>query len=108
MSSKPFMAVDADELKKELQEHQDFIVNAYGGFSNLPLKEKARVDEITQCIARVINLMPVEAVEVVHAKWQLVHNGKGCCSNCNILDRIDYLAPYCRYCGAVMDLRDNL
>ena len=45
----------------------------------------------------------VDAVEVVHARWENVQNGKGCCSNCNRLDSIDSLATYCRYCGAIMD-----
>lgn len=42
-------------------------------------------------------------VPVAHAKWVLVQNGKGCCSNCNRLDYIDNLATHCRYCGAIMD-----
>ena len=45
----------------------------------------------------------VDAVEVVHAKWENVQSGKGCCSNCHRLDSIDPLATHCRYCGAVMD-----
>lgn len=45
----------------------------------------------------------VDAVEVVHATWENVHNEKGCCSNCNRLDSIDNLATHCRYCGAKMD-----
>ena len=38
-----------------------------------------------------------------HAKFELVNNGKGVCSNCHRLDSIDNLAKYCRYCGAKMD-----
>ena len=45
----------------------------------------------------------VDAVEVVHARWENVQNGKGCCSNCNRLDSIDNLATHCRYCGAKTD-----
>ena len=41
--------------------------------------------------------------EVRHAKFELVDNGKGICSNCHRLDSIDNLAKYCRYCGAKMD-----
>lgn len=47
--------IDANALKEELQAHHDFFVNAWGGFSNLPPKDKARVDEITSCIADVVN-----------------------------------------------------
>ena len=49
------------------------------------------------------NAPSVDAVEVVHARWENVQNGKGCCSNCNRLDSIDNLATHCRYCGAKMD-----
>ena len=38
--------------------------------------------------------------EVRHAKFELIDNGKGVCSNCHRLDSIDNLAKYCRYCGA--------
>ena len=41
--------------------------------------------------------------EVRHAKFELIDNGKGVCSNCHRLDSIDNLAKYCRYCGALMD-----
>ena len=41
--------------------------------------------------------------EVIHAKFELVNNGKGVCSNCHRLDSIDVIAKYCRYCGARMD-----
>ena len=51
--------IDAEELEKRLQEHHDFFVNAYDGFSNLPFNEKVRVDEITNCIAEVVNMPTV-------------------------------------------------
>ena len=47
--------VDADVLKEKLQEHHDFFVNAYGSFADMTFKEKARVDEIINCIAEVVN-----------------------------------------------------
>ena len=50
-------------IKQKLQEHYDFFVNAYGGFSNLPLNDKSRVDEITNCIAMVVNEPPVTPQE---------------------------------------------
>lgn len=45
--------------------------------------------------------------EVVYAKFELVNNGKGVCSNCYRLDSIDKLAKYCRYCGAFIKWEDN-
>ena len=51
-----------------------------------------------------INATPAADVqEVNHAKFELVGNGKGVCSNCHRLDYIDELAKYCRYCGAKLD-----
>lgn len=44
---------------------------------------------------------------IVHAKWESVQNGKGCCSNCHRLDSIDNIATHCRYCGAKMDLEGH-
>lgn len=44
-----------------------------------------------------------DVVEVRHAHWKMVQNGKGICGACNRLDSIDQLATHCRYCGARMD-----
>lgn len=51
--------ISRSELKRRLQEHHDFFVDAYGGFSNLPPNDKSRVDEITNCIAEVVNMPSV-------------------------------------------------
>ena len=51
--------ISRKSIKQKLQERHDFFVNAYGGFSNLPLNDKSRVDEITNCIAMVVNEPPV-------------------------------------------------
>ena len=63
---------------------------------------------LDELISRINNAPTVEAVEVVHARWENVQNGKGCCSNCNRLDSIDNLATHCRYCGARMDGDGNV
>lgn len=55
--------ISRKSIKQKLQEHHDFFVNAYGGFSNLPLNDKSRVDEITNCIAMVVNEPPVTPQE---------------------------------------------
>ena len=52
-------AISRKSLKQKLQEHHDFFVNAYGGFSNLSRNDKSRVDEISNCIAMVVNEPPV-------------------------------------------------
>ena len=57
--------ISRSALSEKLQAHHDFFVNAWVGFSNLPTKDKARVDEITHCIAEVMNAPAVDVVEVV-------------------------------------------
>ena len=52
--------ISREALKKKLQENHDFFVNAWGGFKNLPPNDKARVDEITNCISEVVNAPTVE------------------------------------------------
>lgn len=64
--------ISRKSIKQKLQEHHDFFVNAYGGFSNLPQNDKSRVDEITNCIAMVVNEPPVNPQEPKteqFAKW---------------------------------------
>ena len=58
--------ISRKSIKQKLQEHHDFFVNAYGGFSNLPQNDKSRVDEITNCIAMVVNEPSVTPQE---PKW---------------------------------------
>ena len=52
--------IDADALKDKLQQHHDFYVMAWGGFGKMPIGEKKRVDEITNCIAEVVNAPTIE------------------------------------------------
>ena len=55
-------------------------------------------------VRKALQMTPTADVqEVIHAKFELVNNGKGVCSNCHRLDFIDNIAKYCRYCGARMD-----
>ena len=52
----------------------------------------------------IVSRPTADVVEVRHGEWILKDsNGKGVCSVCNRLDRIDSLATHCRYCGAKMD-----
>lgn len=57
--------ISRQALRQKLREHYDFFVNAYGGFNNLSLNDKFRVDEITNCIAMVVNAPPVTP----HPRW---------------------------------------
>lgn len=60
--------IDADALKAKLQEDHDFLVEAWGGFPNMPREDKVRADELTMCIARVVNAPTIDAVSVVRCK----------------------------------------
>ena len=56
--------IDRDELISALKKHRTFYVSACGSFSELPEKEQARVDEITVCIAELINAPTIDVVEL--------------------------------------------
>lgn len=47
--------ISREALKRKLQEHHDFFIDAYDGFSNMSQNDKSRVDEIINCIAMVVN-----------------------------------------------------
>lgn len=56
--------IDADELKKRLQENHDFFLMAWNNSTvNMPKEDKARCDEISNCIAEVINAPTVDLGE---------------------------------------------
>lgn len=59
--------ISRSALCEKLQANKDFFVNAWGGFGNLPPKDKARVDEITHCIAETMNAPAVDAVDAADA-----------------------------------------
>lgn len=111
----PCDCISRKSLKHKLQEHHDFFVNAYGGFSNLPPNDKSRVDEITNCIAMVVNEPSIQPKPKT-AHWISKHIVDDCngvitwyeCSECGrcvdetITEEFmikDY--PYC-HCGAKM------
>lgn len=79
--------ISRSALQKKLQENHDFFVNAWGGFKNLPPNDKARVDEITNCISEVVNAPTInpsfnldniteEEIEKFKIIWQRA-NSKG-------------------------------
>ena len=77
------------ETKKLIEQGETHLNNLAEGFH-----------EASQVIDRIPT---ADVAEVKHAKFELVDNGKGVCSNCHRLDSIDKLAKYCRYCGAKLD-----
>ena len=116
LSKLPSVKADGDcisraGLKLRLQEHHDFFVNAYGGFSNLPPNDKARVDEITNCIAEVMNMPSVQTIRPkghwIIRKEQFddeleVREVYGC-NYCGFsLKSVHDKSNYCPNCGADM------
>ena len=105
--------VSREWLKKKLQEHHDFFVDAYGGFKNMTQTDKARVDEITNCIAEVVNAPSVRPQEQT-GHWinrHIIANTSIdmiVCSECG--EEFSYDAEtgiseynYCPNCGARME-----
>ena len=68
--------ISRQSLKQKLQKHHDFFVDAYGGFSNLPQNDKSRVDEITNCIAMVVNEPSVTIPSVENKYFEGMTNGE--------------------------------
>lgn len=94
--------INRKSLKQKLQENHDFFVNAYGGFSNLPRNDKSRVDEITNCIAMMVNEPPVTPAEKVghwidHQEDRWIYAK---CSECETIH--DTRTNYCPNCGSRM------
>ena len=102
--------ISRQSLKQKLQKHHDFFVDAYGGFSNLPQNDKSRVDEITNCIAIVVNepSVTIPSVENECGTWRH-YEGMLYCPKCGaeFYDEImeytgDEVPKHCPDCGADM------
>ena len=57
--------IDADALKEKFKEHYDFFVSAYKNEQDMSLADKARVDEILNSMAEVINAPTVCGIEQI-------------------------------------------
>ena len=112
--------ISRQALRQKLQEHHDFFIDAYGGFSNLPQNDKSRVDEITNCIAMVINEPSVtpqpkvgewlekEVIDNAIEEWQSAR-----CSVCDKYHTTPYMYyfshyDYCPHCGTKMEGRQKI
>ena len=98
--------ISRKSIKQKLQEQHDFFVNAYGGFSNLPLNDKSRVDEITNCIAIVVNEPPATSQPKI-GHWINIDATHSKCDRCEAVFEIaseNGEANYCPNCGAKMEV----
>jgi len=118
--------ISRESLRQKLQEHHDFFVNTYGSFEDMTFKEKARVDEIDNCIAMVVNEPSVTPQSKIgywieNAKTyyeELYKRGLGvdeytpyftddiACSEClakySVIDNETQFFKHCPNCGAQM------
>ncbi len=63
------------------------------------------VVKIKDLLVKMIDISPtVDAVPVVHGKWERTTSDVEC-SNCYY--PMDYITPYCPNCGAKMDLKED-
>ena len=111
--------ISRKSLRQKLQEHHDFFVNAYGNFRGMSLNDKIRVDEISNCIAMVVN-EPSVTPQPKLGEWIKEHHTIKC-NNCNTIiftscdynDRQEYRDMvmddyieqyrYCPFCGRRMN-----
>lgn len=97
--------ISREALRQKLEENRDFFVDAYDSFRDMPLNEKARVDEIDNCIAMVVNALAVTPKQKV-GKWIRVDEDKCKCDQCEIISFIAMYPTgdinYCPNCGAKM------
>lgn len=106
--------ISRESLRQKLQEHHDFFVNAYGSFKDMTFKEKARVDEIDNCIAMVVNA-PSVTPSRPKGKWILEevkdedgrpYDVKYYCSECQA-EGPPIWVDYCSACGAEMEIENE-
>lgn len=69
--------IDADALKNKLQQHHDFFVNAWGGFREMPIQDKARCDELSNSIAEIYNAPSIGIVFCEECKKSKICRSNG-------------------------------
>lgn len=99
--------IDANALREKLKKHHDFFTNAWGGFHNLPAKDKARVDEITHCIAEIMNAPTIDPESLRPQGEWFVLGQDVFCTNCDCESGYNAFGAsafsnFCPNCGAKM------
>lgn len=96
--------IDANALKEKLKSMRQWL----GGPPQAD-QDKLAQSVIKMCIEEVDKLKPVDAVEVVHGRWEWPgpyrYNGDGVIGTCSVCkERLRLFATnYCPNCGAKMD-----
>ena len=105
--------INGDSLLMKLKQHRLLFIEAYGDFSNFSEKDKARIDEIDNCIAEIINAPTIDPEglrpkgkwierehEDVRGNYNLFH-----CSRCD--EPNARKKNYCPNCGAKMEINNG-
>jgi len=125
-------AISREYIVKKLKSTKEFYLSAWESFSDMDDKDKARCDELDNCIATVINAPPVipkrscyrcglredcadssVAPQAKEGEWIIEYNGNGwndywdyTCPSCGKkyerADAVLYKANFCPECGAKM------
>lgn len=111
--------IDGDALKRKYEDHKRLFCRNRIEFSTLSDKDKARVDELDNCIADILNAPTIEERKV--GKWidkgwngdrQYQMDGRGNswhewqCSECNHITK-GAKWNFCPNCGAKMEEGDH-
>ena len=88
--------IDADALKNKLQQHHDFFVNAWGGFREMPIQDKARCDELSNSIAEIFNAPSIDIVRCKECKWAKANGTYQWCGRLDSTARIT-ADDFCSY-----------
>ena len=76
--------INGDSLLMKLKKKRLLFIRAYGDFSNFSEKDKARIDEIDNCIAEIIYAPTIDPEELrPKSEWKLNKDGSGTCKRCH-------------------------
>ena len=99
--------IDADALKRQYEDHKRLFCRNRIEFSTLSDKDKARVDELDNCIADILNAQTIEERKAGKWKMTLEEDLLGfntVCFRCSECNGLEFSAtPFCRMCGTKMD-----
>ena len=102
--------IDANALMRRLQKRRESFASGWRTLDAMPINAQVQYHENLECSLIAEDIPTVDAVEVVHGRWESVdHDGSWRVDMCSACHRrmhyVDYDQPYqyCPNCGAKMD-----